>query len=154
MTSAHEQAAQLMANAEGDRKRTRVKPFRTVYDMLVMFTFLAAAVVLILAFVVIISRQHTIDHLRTQIDTQSEVTACRATMTNVVNERQQRASSALNELVVMITTQSISDKPPDLHAFQAAIENLHLKDAQADSAVNMRSAWIAEGSLVPCPIEP
>lgn len=111
------------------------------------------ALIVILAFSVIIARQHTIDTLRTQIDTDQELVECRSLFAASIAERQQLADNALNELVVLITRQVLAVTPPERPQFEAAIDRLQSADEAADAAIQERMDWIDAGSPLPCPVE-
>lgn len=143
-----EQAASVIAAHQDARHAPR--PSRTLYDVLVVLTVLAVSVVIILAFAVIIARQHTIDSLRTQIDSESELTSCAAKLTDDVNAAQQQANGALDDLMIVIAGHVV-DAPVDARQVQAAIEQLHVKSDLADAAVRRRSEWLIAGAPLPCP---
>jgi hypothetical protein len=132
-------------------------------SVLRIITGLAYAVIVICAFAIIIARQHTIDSLREQVDDLAELQVeaavgeagladCRSRFAADIAERQQAAANALHELVVLITRQVVAVTPPNRTQFEDAVGKLERMSADANDAVEARTAWIGSGSTLPCPL--
>ncbi len=158
-------AAELINNVQQSRGQVDDGRHPRIVQMLALVTGIMFAIILILAFAVIIARQHTIDALRNQVDRLAEQSAtiaaneadlaeCRTLMANNISEAQQSADNALNDLVVLISRQIISSIPPNRDVFHRATDRLESTNGLAGIAVRQRTEWLADGSALPCPIEP
>jgi hypothetical protein len=152
-----EAAAELIANlhAEAARRQRsdggiRLTPLAVVLGLLSIILLL---VVVVLAFSVVINRQHTIDDLRAQIDTDAELDRCHALMASDVAVAQQNSIDASNDVLALLAAQFVSIDPPDLRRFADALSQRAVADARYHEAVEFRADWIREGSALPCPIE-